>query len=123
MKMRSEQGGLIVLHLDRGEAVRAALEGLARDEDLRGARVHAIGALEDPEIGYYDLDARSYRTKVLEGRYDLVSPARRESPRRAVFGIPSPTRASHPTFERLFFVLGEWRGGGAWSPREERWAP
>lgn len=73
MKMRSEAGGLVVVRLDRGEPVRATLEGLARDEGIGGARVYGVGALEDPVVAYYRLAEQRYDEQRLEGIFELVS--------------------------------------------------
>lgn len=73
MKYVREANGRLVVSLARGEALRGAIEGLAAAEGIGGARVWAIGALEDPEIGWWDLPARVYHKQVFPGIWELLS--------------------------------------------------
>lgn len=73
MKVRVEDDGTLVVSMSQGERVRATLEQLAARYRIRGGRVSAIGTLEDPEVGRYDLDNHQYVAKILKGHYTLLS--------------------------------------------------
>lgn len=79
MKAYQDQSGIHVLRIDRGECVRGAVEEYARRAGIVGARVEAIGALKDPELGYYWFGLprwtrlnRSYRRRVFPGTWELA---------------------------------------------------
>jgi predicted DNA-binding protein with PD1-like motif len=65
--------GRWVMSLHRGESIRDEIEGLACREGILGAKLSAIGAIEDPEIGGYDLDKREYHRRTFDGLWELLS--------------------------------------------------
>ena len=73
MKYRREKDGRIVLSLFKGDRLRACVENLAQQEGIVGARVHAIGVLKDPEIGWYELETRGYHKQVFAGLWEVIS--------------------------------------------------
>ncbi|HSD12069.1 MAG TPA: DUF296 domain-containing protein [Patescibacteria group bacterium] len=73
MKTRRENDGTIIVNLERGEMLRAAVESLAAANGVVCARVAAIGALEAPELGYYRLDRKEYVRRTFPGILELVS--------------------------------------------------
>lgn len=73
MKWHRETDGRILLNLDRGEDLRSTVEGLAADWGLVSARISAIGALEDPELGCWDAQARLYHKQVFPGLWEMLS--------------------------------------------------
>ncbi len=58
-----EQAGerVFVLVLAPGEETMAALGGFAAENRLAGASLSAIGAFERASVGWFDLEARTYR--------------------------------------------------------------
>ncbi len=73
MKWHRETDGRILVNLERGDDLRSSLEGLAAELNLGAARVTAIGALEDPQMGWWDLPARVYHKEVFSGIWELLS--------------------------------------------------
>lgn len=73
MKVHQEDTGLYVLSLARGESIRECIESLARDEEIVGAKLSAIGAIEAPELGLYDWPSRSYERQHFPGIWELLS--------------------------------------------------
>jgi predicted DNA-binding protein with PD1-like motif len=73
MKIHEETSGLLVVSLARGDDVRSSVEGLADERGIVGARLSAIGAVEDPELGYYDLSEKTYLRSAFPGMWELVS--------------------------------------------------
>ncbi|MBI4088086.1 DUF296 domain-containing protein [Candidatus Kaiserbacteria bacterium] len=58
---------------ERGEEVVSALTQFTEREEVHWAVFDAIGAVEDIEIGYYDLEAREYVFRQEEGPFEVVS--------------------------------------------------
>lgn len=73
MKARRDDTGIYIVHLERGDSVRKSLEGFATEHRIEGARVTAIGALENPELACFDLPTKTYDKRVFEGIYELLS--------------------------------------------------
>lgn len=73
MQVRHEANGLFVVSLKRGDDICTKLGELAEHEKIVGASVAAIGAIEDPELGFYKLERKEYIRKVFKGNWELVS--------------------------------------------------
>ena len=63
----------IYMTLDKGELINKTLELYAKSNEIGCAWINGIGAIEDPEIGYYSLEKKSYNKKVFSGYYELTS--------------------------------------------------
>jgi uncharacterized protein len=61
------------MSIHRGESVREEIEGLAQREGIVGAKISAIGAIEAPELGGYDLEKREYYRKTFDGLWELLA--------------------------------------------------
>jgi predicted DNA-binding protein with PD1-like motif len=72
MRSRAVEGGFL-LRFDRGEKLPAGVADFCRERGILAATAHAIGALEDIELGYYDLPAKKYERIRLAGSWELVS--------------------------------------------------
>lgn len=72
MHVRKITNGYLV-RFDRGEEILAGLERFARENDVRGAEVRAIGSITDPELGYYDLAHKVYEWRVVNGNFEILS--------------------------------------------------
>ena len=72
MRSRAVEGGFL-LRFDRGEKLPEALGAFCREQRITSATAQAIGALEDIELGYYDLPAKKYERTRLSGSWELVS--------------------------------------------------
>jgi predicted DNA-binding protein with PD1-like motif len=73
VKFRREQNGRLLVSLTRGDDLRSSLQDLAADQKLVGASVHGIGALQDPELGWWDLPNQTYHKRVFPGLYELLT--------------------------------------------------
>jgi predicted DNA-binding protein with PD1-like motif len=58
---------------EQGDAVVEGLLAFAREHDIRGARLWAIGALEDVELGFYRKEKRDYDRFSLVEELELLS--------------------------------------------------
>jgi len=68
-----KDAGMHFLRLDRGEELVAAVTAYCDERRIRSAHVAGIGAVEDVELGYYDLEAKEYLRRRLRGIFELLS--------------------------------------------------
>lgn len=61
------------IRLERGESLMATIREWSQREAIASGWINAIGAVTDPEIGYYDGNAREYIRRHLSGDYELLS--------------------------------------------------
>lgn len=59
--------------LERGEEVFSTLKSYLIEHDIHWAQFEAIGAVEDVEIGFYDLPTRQYLFRLEEGPFEVCS--------------------------------------------------
>lgn len=63
-----------VLVLEKGEKLLETITQFAKEKELRGAFISGIGALEDVELGYYNLHTKEYQRKMFNhGDYELLA--------------------------------------------------
>jgi len=67
----SGHNSMKVIVLQKGERIMETLKSLAVEKSLRGFFI-GIGAVRDPEIGYYDSGRREYLRMKLRGNYEVV---------------------------------------------------
>lgn len=61
------------LVLSRGEEFIAAMKEFCEEQKFHWGQFHAIGAVEDVEIGYYDLESREYVFVNEVGPFEVAS--------------------------------------------------
>ena len=59
--------------LAKGDNINKTFESFAEVKGIGCAWLNGIGALENPEIGYYSLEDKSYYRKIFKGEYELTS--------------------------------------------------
>ena len=62
-----------LLTLSNGDYINRSFEIFAEAKGIGCAWLNGIGALENPEIGYYSLEDKSYYRKTFKGEYELTS--------------------------------------------------
>ena len=67
-----KRGETYFLQLKVGDEVMESLRSFARDEEIGAASFTAIGAVSDPEIGYYNVLSKDYDRRTLSGNFELV---------------------------------------------------
>ncbi len=72
MRHRRVPGGFFVV-LDKGEELVSTLTAFAREHGIQGGALAAIGALEDPTLGFYDLASKTYDQRQFAGELELVA--------------------------------------------------
>ena len=65
--------GHVLMTLAKGDRINKTFDAIAESDDVGCAWINGIGALENPEIGYYSLKTKSYHRKVFSGDYELTS--------------------------------------------------
>ena len=63
----------IYLSIDKNEYLNASLLKVCEENDVKFAWINGIGAIFDPEVGYYDIDSKNYKKKFFNGDFELVS--------------------------------------------------
>ena len=63
----------IYMTLAKGDLINKTFEYYAESQEIGCAWINGIGALENPEIGYYSLKTKSYHHKVFAGEFELTS--------------------------------------------------
>ena len=66
------EGGWLV-RLDVGAKLPDALAEFCRQQGLPSATAEGLGALRDVELGYWDVERRTYSRTRLEGSWELLS--------------------------------------------------
>jgi predicted DNA-binding protein with PD1-like motif len=59
--------------LAKGDNINKTFESFAEVKGVGCAWLNGIGALENPEIGYYSLEDKSYYRKIFKAEYELTS--------------------------------------------------
>ena len=72
MKFRMEKSRAYMT-LAKGDNINKMFESFAEVKGVGCAWLNGIGALENPEIGYYSLEDKSYYRKTFKGEYELTS--------------------------------------------------
>ncbi len=72
MKAVQIHGGFFLV-LSRGEELFSTMTTFCTQTEIHWAQFSAIGAVEDVEIGYYDLPNRHYVFRQEEGPFEVVS--------------------------------------------------
>lgn len=67
------EGDELIVRIDPGEEVIAALEKLMQEADIEAGFFEAIGAVDSITLGHYDTESEEYREKDFEGQFEVVS--------------------------------------------------
>jgi predicted DNA-binding protein with PD1-like motif len=62
-----------ILALNIGENLFEGIMRCAQAANLKSASISGLGALDDVTVAYYNLETKSYQTKLFPGMYELVS--------------------------------------------------
>ena len=72
MQWKAVREGYVIRFL-HGEDIVGGLLAFARTHGIDGAWVNALGAIADPELGYYHLDRREYTRQVFPGEWEITA--------------------------------------------------
>lgn len=63
----------LVVVLPRGTDILEGLLGAVREAEIVSGAFTGLGAIEDPELAYFDRDARVYNTHLFPGVWEIAS--------------------------------------------------
>ena len=63
----------IYLSIDKGEKVNATLLKVCEDNNISFGWINGIGAIDNPDVGYYDIKSKKYIKKTFKGDFEIVS--------------------------------------------------
>tara|TARA_B100000959_G_scaffold70806_1_gene75062 strand:+ start:207 stop:635 length:429 start_codon:yes stop_codon:yes gene_type:complete len=63
----------IYLSIDKGEKINASLLKICEDKDISFGWINGIGAIYNPEVGYFDIESKDYIKKTFVGDFELIS--------------------------------------------------
>lgn len=63
----------IVARIDKGEEVLENLKVICEKENVKLANVNALGAINDFEVGLFDIDEKKYYSQKHTGNFEIVS--------------------------------------------------
>ena len=72
MQWQSVREGYVI-RFQHGDDVVKGLLDFAAARNIEGAWVNALGAIGDPELGYYHLDTKSYTRQVFPGEWEIAA--------------------------------------------------
>lgn len=66
-------GNTIVLVLEQGEDIVEAVTDIAREQNSKFGTVSGIGACDDVELNFYNLETKTYEKKEIKEPLELIS--------------------------------------------------
>lgn len=61
------------VRLYKNEEIIKSIKELCFKEGLKSGSIIGIGAIKDPELGYYNLSKKEYKKELIKGEYELLS--------------------------------------------------
>ena len=68
-----KDGDKIYLSIDKNEYVNACLLKVCEENNIKFAWINGIGAIFNPEVGYFDINDKDYKKKTFDGDFELIS--------------------------------------------------
>lgn len=66
-------GSDIIVRMDRGEEILSGLKEVCLKEKVKLASIYAIGAVDEFQVGLYDVEKREYESRTYTGPYEILS--------------------------------------------------
>ena len=63
----------IILRIDKGEYINKTISDVASFYNLKFGWINGLGAIKNPELGFYDLQNKDYIKKTIYGEFELTS--------------------------------------------------
>lgn len=73
MDVIAADGDRFVFNLVRGEELMATLMGWCKEKEIAGATLTGLGAADQMELAYYNLETKSYERHQLEEEVEILS--------------------------------------------------
>ena len=58
--------------MDKGEEINKSIIYIAKEENVNTCWINGIGAIEDVEMGFYNIREKKYDKKIFKGDYELI---------------------------------------------------
>ena len=66
-------GNTIIARIDKGEEILENLKAVCEKENVKLANVNALGAINDFEVGLFDVEEKKYYSQRHTGNFEIVS--------------------------------------------------
>ncbi len=66
-------GSTYIIRLDPGDRIIESLRSLCEQDQIWAGLLHGLGAVEQAELGWFDREAKDYRTTRIEEPCEIVS--------------------------------------------------
>ena len=63
----------IYLSIHKNEYVNESLLKVCKENNVEFAWINGIGAIENPEVGYFDIHTKDYNKKIFDGDFELTN--------------------------------------------------
>lgn len=73
MEIIKNQKNKYILRIDRGEEVIEQLKYFCEENDIKAAFFNGIGATDEVDLSWYDVDEKKYETKHLDKKMEIVN--------------------------------------------------
>ena len=73
MRIILQESDHYILSCARGEELMAELKKFANENNIRAGIFSVIGAAQELELAWYDVDAKQYTKKAVFGKYEIAS--------------------------------------------------
>lgn len=68
-----KSGNIYFIRIDRGEEIITELHRVCNEHQIKLGKISAIGAVNKPKIGFFELAKKQYHSKILDGDYEITS--------------------------------------------------
>ena len=68
-----KNGNLVFGRIEKGEEIIATFKEICRFHEIKSGFINGLGAAEDVQIAYYNVEEKQYQHKALKGDFEIVS--------------------------------------------------
>ncbi len=73
MKIKKNESDFIVIKLERGDELVSSLQDVARENNITAGIIAGIGAVENPTLGYFNIETQAYQQREFGGDFELLT--------------------------------------------------
>ena len=68
-----KRGNLVLGRIEKGEEIVTAFKEFCKLHNIKSGFINGLGAVEDVQIAYYNVEEKKYHHKKLKGDFEIVS--------------------------------------------------
>ena len=68
-----QENNIVFVKLNKGEYINSSFEAISKTKNIGCSWLNGIGAIENPEIGFYSIQSQSYHKKIFIGEFEITS--------------------------------------------------